>query len=196
MKYPLSLRFKLLALAPQIYVEDADGQTACYVKQKLFRLKEKVEVYHDATRRSLLSTIAADRIIDWSARYSFADPSGQVFGSVGRRGMRSLWSAHYDVFLGSNSQPAFEIREINPIAKIVDSFIGGIPLIGVLSCYFFHPTYQASRPDGTAVMRLTKRPSFFERRFSIEHESDLSDTEELTLLLSYMMLTLLESRRG
>ena len=71
MNYPLTFRFKLLAFSPQIYVEDAAGKTVCYVKQKLFRLRENVEVHTDETRQQMHSTITADRIIDWSARYTF-----------------------------------------------------------------------------------------------------------------------------
>jgi len=47
MKYPLSLKFKLMALSPQVSVHDADGQLRMYVKQKAFKLKEKVTVFAD-----------------------------------------------------------------------------------------------------------------------------------------------------
>ena len=196
MNYPLSLRFKLIALAPQIFVEDHTGKTVCYVKQKMFRLREKVEVFEDSARKTLLSTIAADRILDWSARYTFRDATDTAFGSVGRRGMRSLWSAHYDVFQPGSQAPAFSIREANPFTKIVDGLIGGIPVIGMLSGIFFHPVYVASRPDGQVVMKLTKQAAFFEGRFKVERLADMTSTEELSVLLSFMMLTLLKRDRG
>lgn len=69
MNFPLSLRFKLLALSPQIYVSDAAQQPVLYVKQKLFKLREKIEVFRDESRSQLLCTIQANKIIDWSARY-------------------------------------------------------------------------------------------------------------------------------
>jgi hypothetical protein len=73
MNYPLNFRFKLLALAPQIFVEDSGKQTVCYVKQKLFKLKEKVSVFRNDAMNDLVATIEADRIIDWSAKYTFTD---------------------------------------------------------------------------------------------------------------------------
>lgn len=196
MNYPLSFRFKLLALSPQIYVQDAAGQSVCYVKQKLFRLREKVEVHTNDSRNQLICTIGADRILDWSARYTFRDAAGNELGAVGRRGMRSLWSAHYDVFGPNSTTPAFSIREENPFAKLFDGFIGEIPLIGFLSSYLFHPRYAACRPDGTAVMRLTKKAAFFEGRFTLEKLSDASDAEEMSIILSYLMMNLLERKRG
>lgn len=196
MNYPLAFRFKLLAFSPQIYVEDAAGQTVCYVKQKLFRLREKVEVHTDDTRQQLLCTIGADRIIDWSARYTFRDAAGNDIGAVGRRGMRSLWSAHYDIFGPGSSTPIFSIREENPMAKLLDGFLGEIPIVGILTGFLFHPKYLASRIDGTPVMRLTKQAAFFEGRFQLEKLADTTDGEEMAIILSYLMMNLLERKRG
>ncbi len=196
MQYPLQFRFKLIALAPQIYVEDATGKTLCYVKQKMFRLKEKVEVFTDDSRSQLLSTIAADRIIDWSARYTFRDASGTELGAVGRRGLRSLFKAHYDVFAPGSTTPAFQIREENPFIKVLNGIIEGIPVVGVFSGYFLHPRYLASRADGTPLMRLTKTPAFFEGRYKLEQLSPINSAEELNLVLSFLMMNLLERSRG
>lgn len=196
MNYPLSFRFKLLAFSPQIYVTDAAGNEVLYVKQKLFRLREKVEVHTDSSRRQLLCTIEADRIIDWSARYTFRDASGRELGAVGRRGMRSLWSAHYDVFAPGSSEPLFAIREENPVAKLLDGFIGELPVIGILTAFLFHPKYLASRADGTPVMRLTKQAAFFEGRFKLEKLADAAEGEEMAVILSFLMMNLLERRRG
>ncbi len=196
MNYPLSFRFKLLALSPQIYVSDASGNEVCYVKQKLFRLREKVEVHTDSSRQQLLCTIEADRIIDWSAKYTFRDVSGRELGAVGRRGLRSIWSAHYDVFAPGSSAPHFSIREENPFVKLIDGFISEIPIIGFLSSYLFHPKYLASRTDGTPVMRLTKKPAFFEGRFQLEKIGDASEGEETAIMLGFLMMNLLERSRG
>lgn len=196
MNYPLTFRFKLLALSPQIYVTDVAGNEVCYVKQKLFRLREKVEVHTDSSQRQLLCTIEADRIIDWSAKYTFRDAAGNELGAVGRRGMRSLWSAHYDVFAPGMAEPLFSIREENPFAKLMDGFLSEIPLVGMFSGYLFHPKYLAARTDGTPVMRLTKQPAFFEGRFQLEHIGDASESEQTAIMLSYLMMNLLERSRG
>jgi hypothetical protein len=197
MQYPLSFRFKLFAFSPQIYVTDATGKTVCYVKQKLFRFREKVDIFTDDSRSQLLCTIEADRIIDWSARYTFRDAAGQEIGAMGRRGMRSLWSAHYDIFgPGGSTTPAFSIREENPLAKLMDGFIGELPIFGILSAFLFHPKYLASSADGSPVLRLTKQAAFFEGRFSLEQLSPLSAEQELPIILSYLMMNLLERKRG
>ncbi len=196
MNFPLSFRFKLLALSPQIYIQDANGQSVCYVKQKLFRLKEKVEVFSDDTQQHLISTISADRIIDWSARYTFRDAAGNELGAVGRRGMRSLWSAHYDIFSPGSTTPAFSIREENPMAKLFDTFLSEIPIVGMLTGYFFHPRFLTSRADGTPIMRLTKQSAFFEGKFQLDQITPVSQGEETAVILAYLMMNLLERSRG
>lgn len=196
MEFPLRFRFKLIAFAPQIYVTDATGSTITYIRQKLLRLREKIDVFSDDTRSKLLGSIQADRIIDWSARYHFSDATGKVGGSMGRKGMRSLWRAYYEASVGEATAPAFVIREENPMVKMLDGLIGGIPIIGLFSGFLLHPSYIATRPDGSLVMRLTKEPAFFEGRFRLDKLADLSAPEETTLIFAFLMLNLLERQRG
>jgi hypothetical protein len=197
MNYPLTFRFKLIALSPQIYVEDAAGNQVCYVKQKILRLREKVEVFTNDSRTQLLATIEADRIIDWSARYTFRDAQGREMGAVGRRGMKSLWRAHYEVFSPGSSDVVFTIREENPGAKLLDGFLSEIPILGLATGYLFHPRYLASRlADGSPALKLTKQSAFFEGRFQLTQVGDASEGEQMALMLSFLMMNLLERARG
>ncbi|MCW1913584.1 hypothetical protein OJ996_08360 [Luteolibacter sp. GHJ8] len=196
LQYPLRLSFKILALASQATMTDATGRTVLYTKQKLLKFREHVEIFTDSTRSVALADIRANKIIDWSARYTSTDASGREIGSVGRRGWRSMWRAHYEAFNPGDNSPDFSIREENAGAKVADAILGELPIIGLFSGYFFHPRYLASRSDGTPAMRLTKEAAFFEGRFRIDKLADLSPREEMNLLLSYLMLVLLERRRG
>lgn len=196
MNYPLNLSFKIVAIAPQIFVNDAQGSPICYIKQKLFKFKEDIQVYSDPTKSRQIASIKANKIIDWSARYFFTDPQGNDIGSVGRQGMKSIWRARYDVFNPGDEAADFKVQEENPWTKVFDGLIGGIPIIGAFSGYFFHPSYIATRADGTPVMRVQKQPAFFEGKFTIEKLADLSPQEEVNLIYSFLMLLLLERERG
>ena len=196
MNYPLNLSFKIVAIAPQIFVNDAQGSPICYIKQKLFKFKEDIQVYSDPTKSRQIASIKANKIIDWSARYFFTDPQGNDIGSVGRQGMKSIWRARYDVFNPGDEAADFKVQEENPWTKVFDGLIGGIPIIGAFSGYFFHPSYMATRADGTPVMRVQKQPAFFEGKFTIEKLADLSPQEEVNLIYSFLMLLLLERERG
>jgi len=195
-QYPLTLSFKILALASQATVTDANGRVVLYTKQKMFKFREHVEIFTDKTRATRLAEIKANKVIDWSARYFSTDAAGVPIGSVGRRGWRSMWKAHYEVFNPGDETPDFSIHEENAWVKVLDGFFSGLPLIGFLSGYVFHPRYNATRADGKPAMSLTKQAAFFEGRFAIEKHTELTPREELNLFLSFMMLVLLERRRG
>ncbi len=196
MNYPLNLSFKVVALAPQIFVNDAQGSPVCYVKQKLFKLKEDIQVFSDQTKSRQIASIKANKVLDWSARYFFSDNEGNSIGSVGRQGMRSIWRARYDIFNPGDETADFKVQEENPWTKVMDGILGGIPVLGFFTGYFFHPTYVATRADGTPVMRVRKQAAFFEGKFTIEKLADLTPQEEVNLIYSFLMLLLLERSRG
>lgn len=195
-QYPLTLSFKILALASQATVTDANGRVVLYTKQKLFKFREHVQIFTDKSQTTLLAEIKANKVIDWSARYFSTAADGREIGSVGRRGWRSIWKAHYEVFNPGDNNADFSIHEENAWAKVMDSILGDIPVLGMFTGYFFHPRYLASRAGGPPAMRLTKQAAFWEGRFQIDKLTDLSPREELNLFLSFLMLVLLERRRG
>jgi uncharacterized protein YxjI len=192
--YPLQLSFKILAIAKQLSVVDSTGRLVFYVKQKAFKLKEAVTVFADEAQTQALFTINADRVLDFSARYHFTDTQGTTLGSVKRQGMKSLWRSRYDIMEGE--QVVMTIQEANPWAKVFDSLLGEVPVLGMFTGYFFHPAYNVLRPDGAAVMRLVKEPAFFEGKFKLESLGALNEREEIIALLSLLMMVLLERARG
>ncbi len=195
-QYPLTLSFKVLALASQATVTDAAGRTVLYTKQKMFKFREHVEIWTDSSQGTRLAEIKANKVIDWSARYFAMDSNGGAIGSVGRRGWRSIWKAHYETFNPGDDTPDFSIHEENAWIKVADSIFGDIPLLGMFSGYLFHPSYLATRASSTPAMRMTKQPAFWEGRFLLEKLGPMTPREELNLFLSFMMLILLERRRG
>ena len=195
MKYPLTLTFKLLALASQIYVRDANGNLVGYVKQKLLKLKEDINVFADEEQTELMFNIKADRVIDFSAQYNFTDSGGKFLGSIKRQGMRSIWRTHYQIFDEQNQQ-VLEINEENAWVKVFDALVGEIPVVGIFTGYVFNPAYIVSKTDESPVVRLQKQPAMFEGKFLVSIETQISPDQESLILLSVLTMTLLERARG
>jgi uncharacterized protein YxjI len=166
-----------------------------YVKQKLLKLKEDINVYADENQTRILFNIKADRVIDFSARYNFTDGDGRFLGSIKRQGMRSLWRTHYQISDASDRQ-IMEIREENAWVKVIDALVGEIPVIGMFSGYLFNPAYIVSKMDNSRVARLQKQPAFFEGKFQLSTESQMAQNEESLVLLGVLTMTLLERARG
>ena len=195
MNYPLQLSFKVVAFAPQLKVTDASGAAVCFVRQKMFKLKEAVEIFTDETRTDKLCEIRADRIIDFSAKYTFYDRNGAAFGAVRRKGMRSIWRARYEIL--DHETPEMEIQEESGWVKLMDGIFGEIPILGLFSGYFFHPTYLISRLDnGAQMVRVKKQPAFWEGRFVLEQIGNIDEGDQLRVMLSTLMMILLERSRG
>jgi uncharacterized protein YxjI len=194
MHYPLTFSFKILALAPQIAVHDAQGQLLLYVKQKLLKLKEAVTVFADETQSRPLFYINADRYLDISARYHITDAQGRSLGAVQRHGMRSLWKAHYEILAGES--PLLTIREENPWIKVLDGLVGEIPIVGLFTGLLFQPAYLVTRQDGALALRLAKRRSLLESEFRVEQHAPLEPAQEQLALLGILMMILLERTRG
>jgi hypothetical protein len=194
MQYPLKMTFRLFALSQQISITDANGLIVLYVKQKMFRFKEKIEVFADTEMKQKRFEINADRVIDFSANYHFTDIEGNDWGAVRREGMRSLWSAHYDVYDASGID--MTIREEDPWKRVVEGLLGEIPIVGFLVVYWLNPSYLVRGMNGEVGLRVVKKPSVFERCFEIEKRAEMDPDDEVRALLALIMMVLLEKSRG
>ncbi|MEO0448260.1 MAG: hypothetical protein AAF191_19515 [Verrucomicrobiota bacterium] len=197
MNLPLQLRFKIVSFSSKIEVTDADGELVCFVKKKKFKFKEHVVVYADQDMKQPLYEIKADSIMDFSATYQFTTQDGSVLGSVARKGMRSLWRAHYLILLPDGSTQ-LEIRERNAWTKVLDSVLADIPIVGLFSGYFFNPSYRVLLGEEEDRYELFKQPAMWEGVYSLERKEGVpaDDEGEKRVLLSLLMMILLERYRG
>jgi len=195
LNYPINLSFKKLAIASQIYIRDSNETLLGYVKQKLFKLKEDINIFADESQTQIRFNIKADRVIDFSARYNFTDGSGNPIGSIKRQGMRSIWKANYEISDASGNQ-VLNIKEENGWVKVVDALVGEIPIVGIFSGYMFNPAYIISKTDGNPVARLAKQPAFLEGRFQLTSLTALDNNQESLVLLGVLAMTMLERGRG
>lgn len=195
MNYPLQISFKAIALSNQGTVTDASGNVVAYVKQKAFKLKEAITVFTDQSQTTPIATIKANKIIDFNAQYFFADMEGNPLGSVKRAGARSLWKADYTILDGAET-PVMKVNEENGWVKFVDALVGEIPIVGIFTGYMFNPKYIVTRPDGTELARIRKRPAFLEGKFEIEKLGDIPPAEEMRFLLGCFTSIMLERFRG
>jgi hypothetical protein len=210
--FPVTLRFKLFALASQISVRDAQDREILYVKQKLFKLKEHVLVYRDSTMQELLFEIRANKMIDFSARYNFYhSATGTEIGHITREGMKSLWRASYDIY-SDQQQLIYHISEENPFIKLIDGAIEMIPIVGpildIFQGMFLNPKYLVTDETRQRLaFRIIKKRSWHEGIFTLEAGQDaatgetfdpyiLPDEKLMTVLLSVLMMVLLEKNRG
>ncbi len=194
-QFPVQFDFKISTLANDFTARDANGEIIAYVRQKMFKLKEDIEIFSDESRSEVLYKIKADRWLDFSAAYSFYDQEGNEFGKVARKGWRSLWKTRYQI-IDEHQKKQYEINEKNPWVKVMDGIFGEIPILSFFTGYVFNPTYLLTDNRFNTIVTLKKNPSFFGKSFTIDKIGNMDNDDDDRIMLSLMMMILLERRRG
>ena len=194
-QFPVSLKFHIGTLSNDFTATNADGRVLAFVKQKLFKFKEDISIYSDTSKSELTYKIKADRWIDFNAAYSITKVDGSELGKIARKGWRSLWKAKY-LIIDQNGKEQYSIEEENEWIKVWDNLLGEIPILGLLTGYFFNPSYAVSDNDGIKVTRLKKTRSMIGRRFQIDKLADIDHDDQERIIPSLMMMILLERHRG
>ena len=195
LNFPLYFNFKLLSIANDFFVKDEAGNEIAYTRQKMFKLKESIQVFPNHDQNTPVFTIQADRVIDFGATYIIQNASGMVLGKVVHEGVKSLWRTSYQV-TDAEGQLLFRIREKNPWVAVLDKMVGEVPYLGWLTGLFFNPTYLITRPDDTVVYRLKKLRALWEGKFSLHKETQAASSDDILILNAVMLFLLMEKNKG
>lgn len=194
-QFPVHFQFNIATLSNDFTATDGSGRSFAYVRQKMFKFKEDIEIFENESRTNLMYKIKADRWLDFSAAYSFYNSSGQEMGKIVRKGWRSMWKARYEI-IDENQQILYHVNEESAFTRILDNMLGEIPILNLFTGYVFHPSYLITNENGETVAKLKKLSSFFGRKFNIEATDILKDEHKEKVVLGMMMMILLERRRG
>jgi len=194
-QFPVKFQFKIGTLANDFTATDASGKTIAYVRQKMFKLKEDIQIYSDETKTKVNYNIKADRWLDFSAAYAFFDEKGAEFGKIVRKGWRSIWKAEYEI-IDESQKLQYTIGEENGWIKVLDSLLGEIPILNFFTGYLFNPSYIVTNAAKEPIVKLSKEPSFFGRKFELTKIGTMDSDDDDRVMLGLMMMILLERRRG
>jgi uncharacterized protein YxjI len=195
LSFPIKFVFHISTFSNDFTATDATGKTIAFVKQKLFKLKEDVSVFQNESKSKLLFKINADKWIDFSTAYEFTNSEGIALGKIARKGWASIWKAKYEL-IDQHQKLQYHIREENAWIKVMDGVLGQIPILNFFTGYVFNPSYLITNLDNKKVARLKKEASFFGRKFEVTKLNDMDQDDEQRIILGFMMMILLERRRG
>ena len=193
LNYPLKLSFKLFTFAPAVTVRDVSGQVVLSLQQKALALRQDIKVYRDEAHQDQAYQINADRIIGFSVNYGIKTAAGELLGTLGRKGMRSLWRATYQI-ADENGQDIGTIHETNPWVKVLDGMLEEIPFVGFLVALLFNPTYAVDL-RGQQAMLVHKKPSLWARTFELEPTGGVTEHDEPLVIASVLTMVLHERTR-
>ena len=144
------------------------GALRFYVRQKMFRLKEAINVYADERMDAVRLRIKARNVIDFAATYDVTDAEdGALVGSLARKGFRSMLRDTW-VIVDPDGNPFGEIREDSALTALIRRiFLSLIPQtfhvsvhgtqVGVIKQRFnlFKIVYDVSIPPDRLDPRLS-----------------------------------------
>lgn len=182
--------FKLFGAGFHIY--GPDGNVVAYCKQKAFKLREALTVYTDDSETTVLMRIGTRNIIDFGASYEVTLASGEVIGSMRRKGMKSILRDEWLVFDGRGTQVA-TLREDSGSKAIFRRLLGEYAW---LIPEQFH-LYRANAPDGAPAL-ATYRTHFnpFIYRLGIAVHTPDEVVDDLIVLALACLVGAIEGRQG
>ena len=184
MQYPLKFSFKKLALTNKVTVDGLNGATYYFAQQKLFKFKEKIQIYSDENKTKQIAEINADRVIDYSPILTITDPDSKIIAQVSRKGKKSIWNANYEIQdeLGNS---IYKVSEDSPWVKVLNTVLTELPFLGLISGYLFNPTYSVRNVKNEVVATIKKEKSFFEASYILEatSPSELNQAFPMSILV-------------
>lgn len=190
-KYTLRRKVvKLLGAGFHIY--GPNGEVVAYCKQRAFRLREALTVYTDDSESNVLLRIGTQQIIDFGASYQVTLASGDVIGSMRRRGMKSFLRDEWMVFDESGKHVASLMEDSGALAimrRVVDN-----------ASWLMPQTFHLRRAgDGEkAAPIVTYRTHFnpFVYRLGVAVHSPDEVVDDLMILALACLIGAIEGRQG
>lgn len=194
LNYPLHFQFKITSFSNDFVATDAHGESIFYVREKIFSWRDHILVYKDERKSEVLYELISNKLIDFQQTFTIKDATGRVIGKLRRKTIKSLWRSTFnlmDPYDGLDST----ITEKNPWTKFWDGLFGEIPILGMLSGYFFNPSYILNDDAQEPMFEIKKEPSFFGRKFSVWKLTE-KEVDDERFVLSLMLMVLIERTNG
>lgn len=194
LQYPLHFKFRITSLANDFSATDANGNSIYYVREKIFTWRDHIMVYRDESKAELIYELRSNKLIDFQQTFTISDNKGRVVGKVRRKSIKSLWRSTFNL-MDSEDRLDHTIKEKNPWVKLWDGLFGELPIVGMLSGYFFNPSYILRNDLDEPMFEIIKEPSFFGRKFKVNKLTD-KEVDDERFVLSLMLMVLMERSNG
>ncbi len=178
-------RRKFFALAGQVFIYDQYNNLLCYVRQKIFKLKEDITAFTDESQTIPILNIKARTIIDFAAAYDIVDSTtGEKVGAAKRKGLRSIIKDEW-LIMDVGDNVIASVREESGLMAILSRLINLIPQKYVIEM----------ANSGQVVGRIDQIFDIFIHKFDIDFSMDQNGLLDRRLGLGAIILLLLIERR-
>ncbi len=178
--------FKIFGAAFHIY--DAQGNVVGFCKQKAFKLKEDLRLYTDESLSTELFSMRARSIIDFGATYDIASPTGEVLGSIRRKGLKSIIRDSWLVF-DANGEHTANLSEDSGGLALARRFV---PLFATFSPQRF----DLKETDGSPIAEFRTRFNPFIYKLDVVVVADPPPMDLFVVLAMGCLIAAIEGRQS
>lgn len=193
LKFPLDIKFHIATFSNDFTVTDASNHSLFYVREKVFSWRDSIKVYRDSSKKEELYHLRSNKLIDFQQTFTIKDAKGNIVGKARRKTFKSFWTATFHIY-DANDNHLYTIKERSGFVRMMDGMVGEIPVIGFFSGYIFNPKYVLTDLNGAEYMEVSKKPSFFGRKFKLNQFKPSQD--DSLFILSFMMMLISDRDRG
>ncbi|MDN5275375.1 MAG: hypothetical protein JWN33_24 [Candidatus Saccharibacteria bacterium] len=118
----------------QIFSVNDDGtkkELIAFAAHKRLAFKEKVSFFQDSSKKQLLFTFRAEKVLDVHGKYFVEDADGKLVGMFQKQFAESLLNSTWSI-LDANGNAGLTVRESNMALAIARRYIGWVPFAGEL----------------------------------------------------------------
>lgn len=183
-----TVRRKVLQfLGASFHVYDDAGNVVAFCRQKAFKLREDIRLYTDESMSTELLTMKTRSILDFGATYDVALPSGEIIGSLRRKGMKSFLRDSWMIF-GPDGRELAKLTEDSSMLAVLRRLH---ELFAMLSPQKF----DVISTDGTHIATLRTHFNPFVYRLGVAIHADHPEMDELMVLAAGCLIAAIEGRQ-
>lgn len=173
------------------------GAVTAFVEQKRLALKEKVSFYSDESKKDILFTFRAEKVLDIHGRYIVEDARGNFIGAFKKEFTRSLLNSTWNI-LDKDGNPSLTITESNQFLAAARRFAGFIPIVGELVdiiLLFFRYHFTFTKAGASETVGKYQKTTLFRDHYLLSMDDDVYGAHDWRVLAAMAVaLDALQSR--
>jgi uncharacterized protein YxjI len=183
------IRKKLLKLfGAAFYVYDPRQQVVAFCNQKAFRLREDIRLYTSDAKTEELLVMKARSIIDFGATYDVTLPTGELLGSLRRRGLTSSFVRDSWLVFDRQGREIARLEELGGFLAFARRYVE-------LVAIFSPQSYALVRHGGQTIAEFRRHFNLISSRMSISVLADDPELDDLMVLAIGCLIAAIEGRQ-
>ena len=180
------IRKKVVTVGNKYWIEDYNGNTLGFCKQKILKLKEDIRIYTDESLTQELFCIKQKQILDAFGNFAVLDSNtGALLGSIKREWLSSAFAKDTWEIFNQNNQLIGKIEETSTTSALARKYLPGGGLI---------PEKMTLKLNGVPVAEINQSFKIIGDIWEMNCKQIPQDFDRRVLLATMLLMGTIERR--